>query len=165
VYCLLRSGAIHKSKFSANQTANEVGGNRLHELGTLLHTKWHAVPLPIRLAGASAIRSDYEDTLGLATEIDGCQCSEEGLDGLLDLTLKFKTQDVVAALGEWHDGDEVGLELNGLLFDAMPVEGSDCVWVRGNYLPFNQADFNRDGMVDMLDFLAFSKNWLSRGPF
>ena len=64
--------------------------------------------------------------------IDGqeCECTTEGPDGYLDLTLKFKTQAIVDALGEVANGETVALTLTGKLIDGTPIEGEDCIRVK-----------------------------------
>ncbi len=47
--------------------------------------------LSIRLAGISAIRSSFEDVATPPEDVNECECSTEGSDGYLDLTLKFET--------------------------------------------------------------------------
>jgi probable HAF family extracellular repeat protein len=89
-----------------------------------------------------------------------CDCSTVGPDGFMDLTLKFRTQDIVEATGEVNDGDVLPLELTGVLFGERPIEGADCIRIRGRYKPFNKADTNRDGVVDLRDFAGFAENWL-----
>jgi hypothetical protein len=93
-------------------------------------------PASVRLLGAVApIRWAYED---VATPFEpylgkeGCQaCSTLGPDGGFDLTLKFDTQAVVAALGTtWNDGDCVVLNLGGVLkpeYGGVPIIGEDWV--------------------------------------
>ena len=114
----------------------------------------------IRLAGAAPIRSSFEDVATPVSDASECACSTEGPDGFTDLTLKFETQMIVGALGEVSHGDELVLELTGVLSDETPIEGRDCVIIRGRHKPLNRADFNGDGTVDMADFAAFSENWL-----
>jgi hypothetical protein len=114
----------------------------------------------IRLAGVAPIRSSYEDVATPVSDSNECECSTEGPDGFLDLTLKFETQSIVEAIGEVNHDDELMLELTGVLSDETPIEGSDCVTIRGKHKPLNRADFNGDGIVDMADFAAFSENWL-----
>ena len=114
----------------------------------------------IRLAGVAPIRSSYEDVATPVSDSNECECSTEGPDGFLDLTLKFETQRIVEAIGEVDHGDELVLELTGVLSDETPIEGSDCVIIRGKHKPLNKADFNGDGTVDMADFAAFAENWL-----
>jgi hypothetical protein len=84
-------------------------------------------PSTITLECVSPLRWAIED---VATPFDGelCDCHELTGDGYLDLTLKFKTQELIAALGTISSGDEITLELlgndeSGHLF----IEGYDCV--------------------------------------
>lgn len=114
----------------------------------------------IRLAGVAPIRSSFEDVATPVSDSNECECSTEGPDGFLDLTLKFETQRIVEAIGEVDHGDELVLELTGVLSDETRIEGSDCVIIRGKHKPLNKADFNGDGIVDMADFAAFAGNWL-----
>jgi hypothetical protein len=77
-------------------------------------------PASVRLEGVAPLTWAWED----AAE-PGCS----GPDGYLDLTLKFKTQEIVAALGEVYDGEVHSLELTGTLLDSTPIVGSDEVWL------------------------------------
>ncbi len=84
----------------------------------------------IQLAGVSPIRSNYEDVAtGLVDPIE-CECSTEGPDGYIDLTLKFEIQAIADALGEAYDGEEFILYLTGYLYDGTAIEGSDCIIIR-----------------------------------
>jgi len=114
----------------------------------------------IRLAGVAPIRSSYEDVTTPVSEANECECSTEGPDGFLDLTLKFEIQRIVDAIGEVDHGDELVLELTGVLLDETLIEGSDCVIIRGKHKPLNRADFNGDGLVGTADFADFDENWL-----
>ena len=80
----------------------------------------------IRLADVAPIRSSIED-VSIPSEGDECECTEEGPDGYLDLTLKFNTQDIVDALGEVVNGETLVLTLTGELSDGRALEGTDCV--------------------------------------
>lgn len=85
----------------------------------------------IRLIGVAPVRSAYEDVATpVAPGADECECTTEGPDGYLDMTLKFKTQDIVAALGEIDDGDVVALTLTGETSDSFAIGGRDCVVIR-----------------------------------
>ncbi|UCG56028.1 MAG: hypothetical protein JSU70_14290, partial [Phycisphaerales bacterium] len=85
----------------------------------------------ILLADVSPIRSDLEDVATpVPPDAPECECTTEGPDGYVDLTLKFDTQAIVDALGEVNDGDEFVLILTGALREscgAIPIQGSDCV--------------------------------------
>ncbi|MCK5509695.1 MAG: YncE family protein [Desulfobacterales bacterium] len=78
------------------------------------------------------LRWSYED---VATPFEGelCDCSDLNGDGYMDLTLKFKAQDVVDTL-ELDDnvGETIPLTLKGNLVGAeegTPIQGQDCVWI------------------------------------
>jgi hypothetical protein len=79
----------------------------------------------LQLEGVAPLRWDYEDVAG-PFEDGPCSCTEAGPDDYLDLTLKFKTQDLIDAIGPSHNG-EVALTLTGALLDGTPIEGQDCV--------------------------------------
>jgi len=96
-----------------------------------------------------------------------CDCATEGPDGYTDLTLKFKTQQIVEqilnSLGEPIDGEQLVLTFTGVLADGTPIEGTDCVLVLGKVprpLAAKSSDINTDGIVDMLDFGMIAKYWL-----
>lgn len=118
----------------------------------------------IRLACVEPLRSAYEDVAAPAPDITDCNRIETGPDGLLDLTLKFATQAIIEAIGDVDDGDIVTLELTGILYDPIPhetpIEGSDCILIKGKYKAHNKADINRDGVVDGADFFLMAENWL-----
>jgi hypothetical protein len=86
-------------------------------------------PASILLEGVAPLRWSYED---VATPFGGdlCDCSEEGPDGYMDLTLKFDTQELVAALGVVTDGEYRPLMFEGAMYDAYPIYGEDCVWIK-----------------------------------
>ena len=84
----------------------------------------------IRLEGVAPIRSSYEDVAAPVIDGQECECTTEGPDGYLDLTLKFRTQDIVDALGEVVNGEVLVLTLTGELSDEMPIVGEDCIRVK-----------------------------------
>ena len=84
----------------------------------------------IQLAGVSPIRGNYEDVATPLVDPDECECSTEGPDGYIDLTLRFEDQAIADALGEVADGEEFILYLTGYLNDGTAIEGSDCIIVR-----------------------------------
>jgi len=114
----------------------------------------------IRLAGVAPVSSSFEDVAAPVPDGNDCQCTTEGPDGYLDLTLKFKTQQIVEAIGEVDTGDKLTLELTGMLFDGRPIKGADCILVRGKHKPSNKAGFTKDGAVDAADFAILAQNWL-----
>ncbi len=78
--------------------------------------------------GPPGPRSVFED---VATPIVGelCDCHELEGDGITDLSMKFRTDDVVAALqlNDLPAGDLVQLVVNGTLLDGTPFSASDCI--------------------------------------
>ena len=63
-------------------------------------------PESIELEGVSPLRWAFED-VGTAGD------PEAGPDGIVDLTLKFDSQEIAGAIGSVADGDTVALELTG----------------------------------------------------
>jgi hypothetical protein len=90
----------------------------------------------VRLNGVPAIRYGYEDVGTAVLNGEECECSRDGGDGYLDLTLKFETQEIVSTFGEVNDGDVLALSVSGVLVDETPIEGSDCIVIRGKRRPF-----------------------------
>lgn len=83
-------------------------------------------PSSVLLEGVPPLRWAYEDVTTPVS--DGtCNATTLGADGFMDLTLKYKTQELVAALGDVNDGDEMVLTVTGLLTDGLAFEGDDCV--------------------------------------
>ena len=70
----------------------------------------------------------------VATPFDGepCNCEEEEGDGLLDLSMKFRTQDLVEVLelGDVEVGEEVELVVTGMLLDGSEfTTAGDCIMI------------------------------------
>ena len=82
--------------------------------------------------GVAPIRWSYED---VATPFTGelCDCHDLDGDGILDLTLKFDTQDLVEKLDLCPlDGQTIPLIITGNLKveeGGTPIEGEDCILV------------------------------------
>jgi hypothetical protein len=89
-------------------------------------------PASLALEGVSPLRWEWSD---VATPFEpwtgksDCwmDCTEEGPDGYTDLTLKFETQEVIAAMGELADGECRVLTLTGNFFDGRAIQGEDVV--------------------------------------
>lgn len=79
--------------------------------------------------GVAPIRTNIED-VGTPFEGELCECHDLSADGFADLTLKFRTQEVVAALalGSVPGGEFVRLTITGSLHTGEQFEASDCVW-------------------------------------
>ncbi len=98
-------------------------------LGTVDFDVLNVDPASVRLEGVAPLRSALEDvaTPFIGVIDDALDCTDEGPDGFDDLTLKFRTQDVVTALGAVSDGDVLILELTGNLTDGSTIGGEDVV--------------------------------------
>ncbi|MHC4498761.1 MAG: LamG domain-containing protein [Planctomycetota bacterium] len=128
-------------------------------------------PASIMLAGVSAIRSNYEDVSSHVIDQNECECNVAGRDGFVDLTLKFKTpqivEEIIGSLDNPVAGEELVLPLTGALYDGTPIEGEDCVVLVGNVpraLAARMADIDRDGIVSMMDFAIVAQYWLELTP-
>jgi hypothetical protein len=86
-------------------------------------------PATLMLEGVPPIRWNTEDVASPYTGVDSCGCTTEGPDGFDDLTLKFKTQELVAALEPWTDREVRELTLTGMLQDGTPLIGTDCMLI------------------------------------
>jgi hypothetical protein len=91
-------------------------------------------PASVQLAGVVPLRYALEDVATpfepFTGKEDALDCTEEGPDGYLDLTLKFDTQEIVEAIGEVEDGEVIVLTLTGNLqeeFGGTPIKGEDVV--------------------------------------
>lgn len=97
-------------------------------------------PASILLAGIAPRRSAFEDVATPVEPFTGKEqpedCTDQGPDGFLDLTLAFDIQEVVeaieAALGPVEENTVVVLPLEGALFQGTPVAGEDAVVVSKN---------------------------------
>jgi hypothetical protein len=83
----------------------------------------------IRLSGVAPLRTGLEDVGAPGT---GEPCTASGPDGLLDLTLKFDTQELVAAIASAlgrppADHEVLTLSLSGQMKDGTPINGTDVV--------------------------------------
>lgn len=85
----------------------------------------------VKLEGVSPLRNALEDVATPFVPFTGkthpLDCTDAGPDGFLDLTLKFGTQAVIAALGSVTDGEVRVLKLTGNLTDGTPIRGEDVV--------------------------------------
>ena len=74
------------------------------------------------------IRFNYDD-VGTPFEGEPCDCHEMMGDSILDLTLKFRSDDVtsVLMLEDQPGGAYVPLVISGLMLDGTPFTGVDCL--------------------------------------
>ncbi|UCF04573.1 MAG: T9SS type A sorting domain-containing protein [bacterium] len=85
----------------------------------------------ILLEGIAPIRSNYEDVTRPVENGGECACTDEGPDGYLDLTLKFRRMELAEVLGSVGHGEVVELTITGSLLDGTAFEGTDCVTIVG----------------------------------
>ncbi|MCZ6654122.1 MAG: right-handed parallel beta-helix repeat-containing protein [Planctomycetota bacterium] len=78
--------------------------------------------------GPPGPHSEFED---VGTPLDGetCDCHELEGDGIVDLSMKFQTQELMEALelDSLPGGAVVELELSGSLVDGTPFNAGDCI--------------------------------------
>jgi len=91
-------------------------------------------PTTVLFEGVAPIRWAIEDVTTPVAGGEQCDCTTEGPDGFDDLTLKFDAQELVTALGQVNNGDELELTITGNLLDGTPFEGSDCVIIKAKNL-------------------------------
>jgi uncharacterized repeat protein (TIGR01451 family) len=88
-------------------------------------------PMTIKLEGVSPMRWSEEDVATPFEPFTGKQdaydCTTEGPDGYVDLTMKFKKQHIIDAIGDVNDGDVLILIVSAELFDGTNIEGEDVV--------------------------------------
>jgi hypothetical protein len=82
------------------------------------------------LNGVAPVRHGYSD-VGAPDFGADCACNEAGPDGVKDMTLKFKAQDIVMAIYPFVQGDKRVLTLTGKFMDGTAFEATDCIVVRG----------------------------------
>jgi hypothetical protein len=93
-------------------------------------------PASVRLEGVAPLRwalgdvsTPYSPFIG---KEDARDCTRRGRDGHRDLTLKFRTQEIVAALGPVDNRNVLVLRLTGHLkaaFGSTPILGEDVVLI------------------------------------
>ena len=106
-------------------------------------------PQSITLEGVPPLRWSMED---VATpydiNFDECNiydCHVSTGDGYVDLTLKFDTQEIAAAISEVYDRECLILELTGELkaaYDRLPIKGGDVISILNKGRKHNVAPTN-----------------------
>jgi hypothetical protein len=81
----------------------------------------------VLLEGVEPLRHDYTDVSTPPSSEEECACTQKGADGFMDMTLKFQTADIVAALGAGPFDETIVLTITGKLYDGTTFEVSDCV--------------------------------------
>lgn len=103
-------------------------------LGTMDFDVGEVDPASVALEGIPALRWSMEDvaTPFAGDLVDRYSCTEEGPDGMTDLTLKFDRQALLAAMGPVVDGEEVLLTLTGQTVGGVPIAGRDIIFIIDN---------------------------------
>jgi len=85
----------------------------------------------VRLAGAEPVmKPEYRDIGSEPTRERECVCPGDKPDGKMDLVLKFRESEVVAALLPVSDGEEKVITIIGKMKDGRDFSASDCVVMR-----------------------------------
>ena len=85
-------------------------------------------PAAVLLEGVAPLRWNFEDvSTPVEPGADTCECTTEGPDGYMDMTLKFDHQAIAAALGTVQDGEMRVLTITGMTYDSIPIQGEDCI--------------------------------------
>ncbi len=83
--------------------------------------------------GAEQVSAGGPELEDVATPFTGelCDCHDLGPDGILDLKMKFKTDELVEALelDDVPNGSLVELTITGGMTTGASFEASDCVWI------------------------------------
>jgi hypothetical protein len=116
---------IHPMSWPNPLNVNKKGVLPVAILGTEDFDVTQIDPATILLEGVAPLRWALED---VGTPGDPLA----GPDGILDLSLKFEAQEIVAALGPVNDCDVLTLQLTGNLkeeFSGTAIVGEDVVWI------------------------------------
>ncbi len=98
-------------------------------LGTAEFDVFQVDAVTVTLEGLSPRRYSFEDVATpVGEESAECECHDLGSDGLVDMTLKFNRQELIAQLEEQGVfGLRVPMTIRGHLLDGTPFVGVDCV--------------------------------------
>lgn len=105
-------------------------------LGTEDFDVTHIDPASVALEGVAPLRWSYEDVATpfepYLDKVDAFDCTTDGPDGFMDLTLKYRSQEIASAIGAVADGDVLVLSLSGNLMEeygGTPIVGEDVIVV------------------------------------
>lgn len=104
-------------------------------------------PSTVQLEGASPLRWKFRD-VATPYESDNMKgdckdCTRKGRDGFLDLELKFKKQDIVAALGSVNNGECRVLNLTGKTDEGTTIMGDDVVLIQAKKKRYSKKWFKK----------------------
>lgn len=126
---------IHPTSCPNPINTNSNGVTPVAILGTATFDVRTIDPATVRLEGVAPVRHAYEDVATPFVPFTGrtdCRedCWTRGPDGMLDLTLKFETQQFVAALGSLSDGQCLVAHVTGMTYDGKAFQGEDVIVIR-----------------------------------
>jgi hypothetical protein len=92
-------------------------------------------PDTVRLAGVEPTRSSFADVATPYVPFVGrvncsTDCTRQGRDGFLDMSIRFNHRDVVRALGTVYNGQCLVITITGNTYDGRPFIGEDVVLIR-----------------------------------
>ena len=123
---------IHPTSWPNPININSTGRVPTAILGTESFDITTIDPATLLLEGVAPVMWSIEDVTVPVGGEGECNDTQEGPDGFYDLTVKFNTQELVTALGEVSDGDELILTITGNLIDGQYIEGNDCIIIIDN---------------------------------
>ena len=101
----------------------------------------------LRLEGVPPVKKPaYRDVGTEPMRERACVCPGKDPDGIMDLVLKFRERDIVAALLPVTDGEERILTLTGKMMDGQPFRAVDCVRIDMRGRP-DDAESKEDRVV------------------
>jgi len=122
-------------------------------------------PASVRLEGIAPIRWEYKDvSRPVYPRYDSCDCTPDGGDGYMDLTLKFDHQAIASALGTVQPGEVIRVTLTAMTVDGIEIEGKDCIVIPPSlcmpYLisPLEGAIMD-NGRTDRADSIVWDFDW------
>jgi hypothetical protein len=77
------------------------------------------------------LNTSFEDVAAPLVGGELCECTTDGPDGYIDLTMKFDSNAIAEALGDVVPGQEIPLCISGTLIDGTPFIGCDCIIIVG----------------------------------
>ena len=134
---------------NAGKNDESMAGGVLHAalLGRAGFNVTHVDVRSLRLEGVPPVkRPAYRDVGTEPMRERACVCPGKDPDGIMDLVLKFRQRDVVAALLPVSDGEERILTLTGKMMDGQPFRAVDCVRIDMRGRP-DDAESKEDRVV------------------
>lgn len=87
------------------------------------------VPSTIRMNGVVPEKTSISDIGGFYDKESFCDCDPKELDGIMDLDIKFNTQEIVPTLGEVSDGNKATVSITFETTDGKKWTGNDCILI------------------------------------